>query len=152
LGEKLLEGNRNCAEPWNFGPDAEDNLTVVEILTRLKGYWPDLDWRQTNETQPHEANLLYLDNSKSKAKLGWKPVWNIEQCLSATAQWYKRHHGTGEIISRSQLVEYLRDSANSHTGTDGTVAFDAVHVEIVPFSTELETGTYPQAAHEARAA
>ena len=80
----------------------------MEILTRLKGYWPDLDWQQTNGTQPHEANLLYLDNAKSKVKLGWKPVWDIEQSLSATAQWYRHHHGTGEILSRRQLGEYLQ--------------------------------------------
>lgn len=107
LGEQLLKGNRHCAEPWNFGPDPKDNLTVAEVLRRMKAYWPDLDWQQTKEPQPHETNLLYLDNSKSKIKLNWHPVWNLEQSLRATAQWYCHFHTTGECISRQQLSEYF---------------------------------------------
>jgi CDP-glucose 4,6-dehydratase len=108
LGEELLAGNRDCAEPWNFGPNVEDNLSVVEILTRLKSYWPAIEWQQTNEPQPHEANLLYLDNAKSKERLGWRPVWNIEQSLSATAEWYRHHCLTGKSLSRRQFHEYCQ--------------------------------------------
>lgn len=113
LGEELFEGKRDCAEPWNFGPDPRDNLTVAEILTRLKSYWPDLDWRQTQEPQPHEAGLLYLDNAKSKVKLGWRPVWNLEQSLIATAHWYRHHHSTGQSISRRQLGDYLQAASEA---------------------------------------
>ncbi|MBN1396058.1 MAG: CDP-glucose 4,6-dehydratase [Pirellulales bacterium] len=128
LGAELLAGNRACAEPWNFGPDAADNLAVEEILRRLKRYWPDLDWRRTADTRPHEANLLYLDNAKAKAKLGWRPAWNIDQCLSATAQWYKHYYRTGRVISRQQLDEYRLVSkrikaACRHTEFGATVAF-----------------------------
>lgn len=108
LGQELLEGNRDCAEPWNFGPDPECDLTVVDILMRLKTYWPDLDWRETEESQLHEIGRLNLDNSKSKAKLGWKPVWNLEESLSATARWYRHYHTTGEHISRQQLGDYMQ--------------------------------------------
>ena len=116
LGQELLKGKRDYAEPWNFGPDPMDNLTVAGILTRLKKYWPELNWQQLKETQPHEASLLYLDNAKSRANLGWKPVWNLEQSLSATAQWYMHHHNTGECISRRQLYEYLQAASKTGIG------------------------------------
>jgi CDP-glucose 4,6-dehydratase len=119
LGEELLTGNRDCGEAWNFGPDVEGNLSVVAILSRLKSYWPDLEWRQSDETQPHEANLLCLDNSKSKARLGWKPVWNIDQGLSATAQWYRHHYLTGKSLSRRQLHEYLQDAGKARLARAG---------------------------------
>ena len=113
LGEELLKGRSDYAGPWNFGPDPEDNLTVVEILTRLRNYWPELDWVQAKKPHPHEAHLLYLDNTKSKAKLGWRPVWNLEKTLSATAHWYRCYQTNGESISRQQLVEYAQAASEA---------------------------------------
>ena len=39
----------------------------------------------------HEANLLILDITKAKFKLGWEPRTNIEDCCDLTADWYKRY-------------------------------------------------------------
>jgi CDP-glucose 4,6-dehydratase len=39
----------------------------------------------------HEANLLMLDISKAKFRLGWEPRTNIEQCMELVADWYKRY-------------------------------------------------------------
>lgn len=41
----------------------------------------------------HEANLLSLDITKAKQKLGWYPKWDVEQMLEKTAEWYRRYHG-----------------------------------------------------------
>lgn len=39
----------------------------------------------------HEANLLMLDISKAKFRLGWDPRTNIDQCIALVADWYKRY-------------------------------------------------------------
>jgi CDP-glucose 4,6-dehydratase len=110
LGQKLLEGNRPFAEAWNFGPDAGENRAVSEILAKLKNHWPQLNWQTTQGSPLHEAKLLYLDNTKSKAKLGWSPVWTLDQCLRATADWYRHHQKTGQVDSRKQLTEFIESA------------------------------------------
>ena len=107
LGQQLLLGNRECAQAWNFGPNPEDHLTVSAVLHTLKEHWPEVSWQQTDSDQPHEAHFLHLDISKSKALLGWKPVWNIGCALSATAQWYRQFAMTNRTLTRDQIVNYV---------------------------------------------
>jgi CDP-glucose 4,6-dehydratase len=58
---------------------------------------------------------LCLDSTKARQKLGWKPVWNLDAALRATAEWYRRFLETGQIDSRAQLRQYLADAAARET-------------------------------------
>jgi CDP-glucose 4,6-dehydratase len=107
LGQKLLEGQKGIAEAWNFGPNQDGIRTVEEVLAVLKSDWASLIWQQTHEPQPHETNLLQLDNTKARLKLGWEPVWSFEEALAATGGWYRTYLDRGEIISRLQLRDYI---------------------------------------------
>lgn len=106
LGRRLLEGRREFAGAWNFGPDHQGNLTVTQVLNELREYWPELTWKTAGTTQPHEAGLLYLDASKARSLLGWKPVLDFRQTMRMTADWYREYLATGTAISRQQLQEY----------------------------------------------
>jgi CDP-glucose 4,6-dehydratase len=110
LGQKLLEARRECAVAWNFGPGQEDNRTVADVLGLLKSHWPELVWEQAKDSQAHEATLLYLDSTKAKNILNWRPVWNIEQALKATTDWYRQFHAHRAIGSRNQLAGYINDA------------------------------------------
>ena len=110
LGQHLLANGSSFAEAWNFGPDASDNRTVEEILTRLHAVWPVFEWKVENQTLLHEANLLYLDNSKAKASLGWRPVWSLQQTLQATGDWYRAYLERGEVCSQRQIKTYMADA------------------------------------------
>jgi len=46
----------------------------------------------------HEAQLLMLDISKAKYKLGWQPRLNINQTVELTVDWYKRYN-TEDVYS-----------------------------------------------------
>lgn len=107
LGQKLLQGKRQIADAWNFGPEAEGNRTVADVLDGLKTNWPEMTWQTVDQPQPHEANLLYLDSSKAKAHLGWKPVWNFDKTLVATAQWYRQYYEKDQLQSEAQLADYI---------------------------------------------
>lgn len=92
LGERLLEGDHCCAEAFNFGPDAADNLAVAEVLSRLQRHWPELVWQVDSAAAAralHEAQFLYLDSAKAHRVLGWQPVWTLERGLEKTAEWYR---------------------------------------------------------------
>ena len=106
LGQKLLEGKPGFDEAWNFGPDVDSNRTVEEILTSLQQYWAGFKWHVDTQCQPHETKVLYLDNAKSKARLGWQPVWTLQQTLAATAEWYQVCKNEKKAISRDQLMAF----------------------------------------------
>ncbi len=110
LGQRLLEKRREFAEAWNFGPRSEANRTVAEVLSALQEYWPDLKWERTDDPQPHEATLLYLNNQKANEILNWRPVWSLDQALQATADWYRIFHEQGVTSTGKQLATYVADA------------------------------------------
>jgi len=107
LGERLLGGEAGFADAWNFGPGAEGNRTVVEVLTALQASWPALDWRLTADRHPHEAGLLQLDSSRARHRLKWHPVWPFDEAVIATARWYAAHAAGEPVPSRAQLEDYV---------------------------------------------
>ncbi len=114
LGQGLLQNDRAFAEAWNFGPDAEDNHTVAEVLSKLKQHWPNIRWHGTDKPQPHEATLLYLDSAKARTRLHWQPVWQIDNTLAATANWYRAWLEQGQVTSRQQLADYYEAAARAN--------------------------------------
>ncbi|MGV1005655.1 MAG: CDP-glucose 4,6-dehydratase [Candidatus Nanopelagicales bacterium] len=110
VGQRLLQGDGSCAEPWNFGPDQQGNRTVEEVLNALAQDWPQLDWELEAGEQPHEAGLLQLDSSKAKMRLGWRPVWGHETAIRHTARWYQTWLESGEVASLEQLSKYTADA------------------------------------------
>jgi CDP-glucose 4,6-dehydratase len=106
LGQQLLEGKRDYAEAWNFGPESNDCRSVATVLGILQRHWPELRWHRTQQPQPHEAGLLALDSSRARVLLQWKPTWNLEQALAATASWYRHEMATKEPLTRQQLASY----------------------------------------------
>ena len=92
LAQKMWDEPTKYCEGWNFGPRAESISTVWEVASKLianygKGELKDM----SDPNAVHEANLLMLDISKAKFKLGWEPRMNIDQCATLIADWYKRY-------------------------------------------------------------
>jgi CDP-glucose 4,6-dehydratase len=110
LGQRLLEGRREYAAAWNFGPRPRDSRTVAEILALLKQHWPALTWKRARRPGIHEATLLHLDASRARDRLRWQPVWAAERALEETVKWYRSHLERGTVISREQLASYVRDA------------------------------------------
>lgn len=107
LGQKLLEGQKDFATAWNFGPETEGNCSVAEVLGKLSEKWPNMRWHSTNVPQPHEATLLYLDSTKARSQLQWQPVWGIDDALAKTAEWYSAWLTDKRVISTPQLNQYI---------------------------------------------
>lgn len=110
LGQKLLERRHEYADSWNFGPDPESNRSVEQVLRQLSAHWPELGWQINSYPRPHEADLLYLDSTKAKTSLGWRPIWSLGNTLDATAVWYRKHCSTGQVESYAQLTNYINDA------------------------------------------
>lgn len=115
LGQKLLEGRKEIADAWNFGPAEEENVSVGEIVHLIKKVWPKIDY-EINQTpdQPHEAGLLRLDCSKARAKLKWIPAWTGSSAIEKTTLWYKAFYESSEILSLEQLKHYAAEAKSKH--------------------------------------
>ncbi|MDR2170976.1 MAG: CDP-glucose 4,6-dehydratase [Planctomycetaceae bacterium] len=110
LGQKLLEKKNDFAEAWNFGPDANDNLSVENITKLAAKYWNKIKYNTITNNQnqyKHEAVNLILDNAKAKRKLNWKPKWSLEKTIEKTITWYKNYYEKNQIQTLKQIEEYI---------------------------------------------
>lgn len=106
LAQRLSQGDARFAEAWNFGPDREGNRTVEEVLTAMRDRWSRVSWRHVQAEQPHEAQLLQLDSSKARTRLGWRPVLGFEESVAVTSAWYRAWLDQRQVASRDQLADY----------------------------------------------
>lgn len=109
IGQKLLECKQEYAEAWNFGPYDEENITVEEVVKKVKKYWNKIKYEICHTpNQPHEATLLKLDCSKAHLKLKWKSVWESDLSFKKTIEWYKAYYEENKKIhTHNDLVEYI---------------------------------------------
>lgn len=107
LGQKLIEGDKEFATAWNFGPDDSGNMSVEKILKLMNEEWDALHWHVSDKAQPHEAHLLQLDSTKARQALNWLPVWGLQEGLKRTAFWYRSFLQNGKSVSREQLSDYI---------------------------------------------
>jgi CDP-glucose 4,6-dehydratase len=108
LAEKLYGEGHSFAEGWNFGPDESDARPVQWIVEKLCSQVPGSSWKCDLAPQPHEANLLRLDSSKAKAKLGWHPRWRLDTALENTLAWHQAWVRGEEMsdVSLAQIHAY----------------------------------------------
>lgn len=111
LGWKLLEGRREFASGWNFGPIDDDAVTVAEAAAALAREWSDIRVDASPEVDaPHEAKLLRLDCAKALRELEWHGVWTPEECFRHTAAWYRDFYRSGRIDTEEDYLSYIRDA------------------------------------------
>lgn len=109
IGEKLLKGEKQFSTSYNFGPTLSDNITVEAVSTLAKKSWPSIDFKfEQSKEQMHEANLLRLDISKAQHDLNWQPLWNAENAITHTINWYKNYYLNNTISSLSDLDNFNR--------------------------------------------
>jgi CDP-glucose 4,6-dehydratase len=115
LAERLWEHGPAFAESWNFGPNDQDARPVQWIVQRLVEQWGDgAAWQLDERPQPHEATSLKLDCSKARARLDWRPRWELGLALDRIVAWY-RAYAQGEdmqALTLAQIAEFSRHSAD----------------------------------------
>jgi CDP-glucose 4,6-dehydratase len=111
LGWRLLEGKKEYAEGWNFGPDGHSNLPVEEVVRVAKTHWDTINAEYGQNPSAHEANLLMLDCSKAGKLMKWKPVWDITETMEKTIGWYKSYYLNNQIETASNINDYVAKAA-----------------------------------------
>ena len=90
LAERLVEGGRAYTEGWNFGPATASEVPVSRVVDALARLWGgSARWEHDAGEHPHEAVYLKLDCAKASARLGWRPLIDLDQALELTVEWYR---------------------------------------------------------------
>lgn len=111
VGQKLLEGKKEFAEGWNFGPSDEGSISVEEVVKHIKTYWDKIDYElNIDQANPHEANLLKLDCSKAHIQLKWNAVWDSQTTFDKTTSWYKSFYEENTVLTDKDLSSYIKDA------------------------------------------
>lgn len=92
LGAALASDPALSGEAFNFGPRAEQNRTVLELLTDLSKYWNfitiEAAYTVTDNIPFHEAGLLKLNCDKALFNLRWQANLEYAECVQLVSQWY----------------------------------------------------------------
>lgn len=92
LGQKLTEKPLDYSEAWNFGPNIDSVRNVWEIASEVIEQYGQGELKDISNTKHlHEANILNLDISKARFKLGWTPKLDINKAIELTVEWYKKY-------------------------------------------------------------
>ena len=115
LGQVLYEDDSLHGEAFNFGPRAEQNHTVVDLLIDLSKYWDfensDKAYSITDNIPFHEAGLLKLNCDKALFHFKWQANLEYQDTIRFTSQWYYNFYKTDKNISEKtieQIGEYER--------------------------------------------
>lgn len=109
LAAKGWEGDETYSGAWNFGPDDNHVKNVKELTDGIFKIW-DKNFRivYDKNKQPHEAQILKLDCSKAKLKLGWYPSLSFAETLEWTVNWYKAY------LEKSNMKEFTLDQIDKY--------------------------------------
>jgi CDP-glucose 4,6-dehydratase len=115
LGATLARDGRVHGEPFNFGPRAEQNHTVLDLLRNLAQRWGYADSekavRVTANIPFHEAGLLKLNCDKALFHLKWEPNLIYDETVNFVSDWYTSYYRGGVdmyALTRDQISAYER--------------------------------------------
>jgi CDP-glucose 4,6-dehydratase len=113
LGQILHERGCLNGEAFNFGPRAEQNHTVKQLLEDLSQYWQfdsiNDAFSITDFIPFHEAGLLKLNCDKSLFHLKWQATLEYLETIRFTSEWYYDFYNSQiNMLDKTlaQILEY----------------------------------------------
>lgn len=110
LAKNLYTEERIFCSEFNFGPNIDSSKTVRKLLEEACKSW-NCKWIDISDNNElHEATLLGLSIEKSNKLLGWEPIWNFEEAIAKTINWYKDVHDGEDALTKmvSDIDDYQR--------------------------------------------
>jgi len=113
LGQVLCGDDRLNGEGFNFGPRAEQNHSVKQLLEDLSAYWSFENVNQaftvTDNIPFHEAGLLKLNCDKALFYFQWQANMVYKDTIRFTSEWYYEFYRENKNIlgkTLDQITEY----------------------------------------------
>ena len=81
----------------------------------MKSNFNEINWIIEKDINSlHEAEVLYLDSSKSRSKLEWETVWSLNEAVKYTSDWYRSYCFENKLITDLQFEAYLNDASKKN--------------------------------------
>ncbi|HEX8123174.1 MAG TPA: CDP-glucose 4,6-dehydratase [Solirubrobacteraceae bacterium] len=109
LAQALAGGDASFRDGWNFGPEVSDALPVRAIVERLGTLWgTDLPVETQPGDHPPETATLRLDATRARVRLGWQPLWDLDEGLRAIVDWYRAYAREADMreTTLAQIAAY----------------------------------------------
>jgi CDP-glucose 4,6-dehydratase len=111
LAAALMQRAELHGEPFNFGPPAQQNHSVLELVQKMSCYWDQVRWQDASKCAagPYESGLLKLNCDKALHHLRWQAVMGFDDTVRMTAEWYRVFYQRPEQIAsttRTQIAAY----------------------------------------------
>lgn len=116
LGVALSQNAALHGEAFNFGPQAQQNNSVLELVKQMSKSWTSVSWAEC-EPQPssfYESGLLKLNCDKALHYLKWHAVLDFEETVALTADWYRAFYDSPQNIpelTNLQITNYAEKLA-----------------------------------------
>lgn len=106
LAAELHQREELHGEPFNFGPPAHQNHTVLELVQAMSQCWDQVRWENVtgSEEQPYESGLLKLNCDKALHYLSWQAVLPFHETVRMTAEWYRSYYENPSTIQGVTLA------------------------------------------------
>ena len=98
-------------ESFNFGPPAQQNHSVLELVQQMAVHWNQVRWQDVSASAvgPYESGLLKLNCDKALHHLNWRAVMGFEDTVRMTSEWYGAYYQQPTQIAdttRAQISAY----------------------------------------------
>ncbi len=114
LAASLLKNRELSGESFNFGPHAEQNRTVVELISHLAEHWhssaPKNIYRITDNIPFNEAGLLKLNCDKALYSLKWEACLEYAECVNLVGTWYHAYYKEDQdmyMLTQNHIDQYV---------------------------------------------
>jgi CDP-glucose 4,6-dehydratase len=113
LASELYQSESLHGEPFNFGPLAQQNHSVGDLVGAMSEHWDQVRWSDLSthsNTSSYESGLLKLNCDKALHYLGWTAIWDFKKTVEETAVWYKKFYESNGAsifaVSIKQISRY----------------------------------------------
>lgn len=98
-------------QPFNFGPQAQQNHSVLALVKTMAKHWDRVRWQDMSAAAagPYESGLLKLNCDKALHYLQWHAVMGFEDTVRMTAEWYRSYYQMPSQIpgmTKAQITAY----------------------------------------------
>ena len=107
LAKQLSQNPELHGEPFNFGPPAHQNHTVLELVQSMSDHWEQVRWGDVSASgeQSYESGLLKLNCDKALYYLHWQAILSFQETVRMTAEWYRSYYENPLIIREVTLTQ-----------------------------------------------
>jgi CDP-glucose 4,6-dehydratase len=87
---ECMEDPRVLGQAFNFSP--EHAISVLDLVARIQQLMGCAHLRpDVHNTAQGEIHAQYLDASKARRLLGWRPRFTLDEGLAETIAWYRNY-------------------------------------------------------------